>query len=283
MAEPRTPLPAMSEDALAAALRDLATALDLPTSAAPGAEDLAVRVRQRIVETGIEPRQRGWQSLPGRGWRLRRSLVLAVAALLVLAAVAAAVGLGLPGLRFVFGEAPAVPSAVPAATPTGGAIGAPGSTLGLGAAVSFAEAERLAELDLRLPPDPSIGPPEATYLGPGGRVSLVWAARPGLPDPGSDGIGLLLSEFRGSVDAGYYEKAIESRAQVTPVSVDGRPGYWISGVPHFFVFVDADGEFVEDTHRMVGDTLVWTDGDVTYRLESGLGVDEAIALAETLE
>ena len=33
---------------------------------------------------------------------------------------AAAVGLGPPGLRFVFGEAPAVPSVVPVATPTGG-------------------------------------------------------------------------------------------------------------------------------------------------------------------
>ena len=44
----------------------------------------------------------------------------------------------------------------------------------------------------------------------------------------------------------------------------------------------ASGVEVEDTRRSVGDTLIWTDGDVTYRLESRLAMADAIRLAESL-
>jgi hypothetical protein len=39
---------------------------------------------------------------------------------------------------------------------------------------------------------------------------------------------------------------------------------------------------VFDSRRIVGDTLLWARGGVTYRLESGLDRAAAIALAETL-
>ena len=42
---------------------------------------------------------------------------------------------------------------------------------------------------------------------------------------------------------------------VTPVTVGGNPGYWISGPPHFFYYVDPSGKDVDDSHRIVGDTL----------------------------
>ena len=66
-------------------------------------------------------------------------------------------------------------------------------------------------------------------------------------------------------------------------SVDGARGYWIDGPPHFFMYIDANGDPVDDSRRLVGDTLIWTDGDVTFRLESSLGRDRAIELAESLE
>jgi len=64
--------------------------------------------------------------------------------------------------------------------------------------------------------------------------------------------------------------------------VDGVTGYWISGAPHEIVFVDEHGYPVFDSRRIVGDTLLWARGDVTYRLESGLDQAAAIALAHSL-
>jgi hypothetical protein len=155
-------------------------------------------------------------------------------------------------------------------------------TLGLGTSVTLEEAERLAGLDLVLPPDPAIGPPDAVFVN-AGRVSLVWEARPGLPVAGTDGIGLLISEFRGTVDDGYYRKVLNAPARVTEVSVGGAPGFFISGPPHYFIYVDETGRDVDASHRVVGDTLIWSNGPVTYRLESALDVDAAIRLAESLE
>jgi hypothetical protein len=153
--------------------------------------------------------------------------------------------------------------------------------MGLGTNVSLEEAARIAGLELILPPDPAIGPPEEAYVFVN-RAALVWPERPGLPADPATGVGLLLSEFRGTVDEGYYQKTLESETQVVPVTVNGDRGYWIGGPPHFFYYVDPTGRAVDDTHRSVGNTLIWSDGDVTYRLESQLGMDEAIRLAESL-
>ena len=67
------------------------------------------------------------------------------------------------------------------------------------------------------------------------------------------------------------------------VTVDGAPGYWVSGDAHLFFFTDADGDFIDDGRRWVGDALVWSDGTTTYRLESALGLEASIRLAESLE
>ena len=213
---------------------------------------------------------------------LRRSLLVAVAALLILAAVAGAVGLGVPGIRILFGgptPPPSIASPSPAASPSGSP--SLGALLGLGTKLPIDESERLAGIDLVLPTDPEIGPPDAAYLF-ANRVALVWGERPGLPADPSSGVGLLISEFRGTVDQGYYGKTLDSDAVVIPVTVGDNRGYWISGPPHFFFYVDPSGRDIDDTHRLVGDTLIWADGDVTYRLESQLGMEEAIRVAESL-
>ena len=282
MAESRQPLQAISDDTLANALRELGASVAFPSSGGSGSQaDLAARARARIVALDIRPR--GIRRWPGVGFGfkvrpMRRALVLALAALLVLAAIAGAVGLGLPGLRIIFGD---VPSARPTASLPRASSSAPlGSDLGLGTPLPLAEVERLAGVDLILPPD-VIGPPDVAYLA-GERAALVWATRPGLPPTQGAGIGLLISEFRGFVESGYYSKILGGATKLTRVTVNGSPGYWIDGDPHFFYYVGADGEPVDDTHRVVGDVLMWTSGEVTYRLESGLDMDAAIELAESL-
>ena len=111
-------------------------------------------------------------------------------------------------------------------------------------------------------PIPSVGPPDAAYIddAKGGQVTLVWAARPELPATLEPGVGLLLSQFRGTVDDGFFNKAIDGGTTVEPVPVGGRAGYWLSGDPHVFFWEGPDG-FVDDTRRWVGDTLLWSDGD----------------------
>jgi hypothetical protein len=39
---------------------------------------------------------------------------------------------------------------------------------------------------------------------------------------------------------------------------------------------------VFDSRRIVGDTLLWARDGITYRLESALGMDAAVRLADTL-
>lgn len=67
------------------------------------------------------------------------------------------------------------------------------------------------------------------------------------------------------------------------MTVNGWQGYWISGPPHFFYYIDPDNKVVDDGHREVGDVLIWSTGETTYRLESGLDMEGAIRLAETLD
>ncbi len=40
---------------------------------------------------------------------------------------------------------------------------------------------------------------------------------------------------------------------------------------------------IDDGRRWVDDALAWTDGTITYRIESALGRDGSIELAESLE
>ena len=188
----------------------------------------------------------------------------------------------MPGIRILFGGPTPPPSTVAPGSPTpGGSLGTLGQSLGLGTTVSLDDAARLGGLELVLPPDPAIGPPDAAYLF-ANRVALVWGERPGLPANSETAIGLLLSEFRGTVDQGYYTKSLDSDATVTPVTVGDGSGYWISGPQHFFFYTNPNGTVIDDSHRVVGDTLIWSDGDVTYRMESELGMDESIELAEAL-
>ena len=85
---------------LEAALRDLGANLAWPSAtAAPDAPDVASIVRSRIEAAAVlPPARRGWTWRPAR-----RALVLALVAVLAIAAVASAIGFGLPGLRLIFG------------------------------------------------------------------------------------------------------------------------------------------------------------------------------------
>ena len=217
-------------------------------------------------------------------WRpARRGLVLALAALVALAAVAAAAGIGLPGLRIIFlppGATPVGPSAgsSPLPTSSGSAALGLGSALGLGARTDLAGAAAIAGFEILVPE--RLGPPDEVYTM-NRRVTLVWRSDADLPRMASD-IGLLVTQFRGTVDPGFYEKQVTAGTTVLPVRVGSSPGYWLEGAPHTLVYRDLSGAFLEETRRTVGDALIFRRGDLTFRIESALGRDETIALATSL-
>jgi hypothetical protein len=297
---------------LEADLRDLAGFLSVPAIAdgAGAALDPARAARLRIEQAGAGAavagtRRHPWARLaPGAGrWtgraggrRLGRSTVFALVAVIVLSAVVGAIGLGVPGIRILPappGSAAASPtpsastpqvSTVPAtgpATPVPTIPGPPGAGLGLGDPIAVADAGSAVDFPVRLPTAPGVGAPTSAWLLDG-RLSLVWPSSVALPSTAEPGIGLILSEFRGSLDPGYFAKILGQGTTVSPVTVDGVTGYWISGESHEIVYVDANGQPVFDSRRSVDDTLIWARGDVTYRLESGLGRAQSIAMANSL-
>jgi len=89
-------------------------------------------------------------------------------------------------------------------------------------------------------------------------------------------------ELRAAVDAEWIEKLIHNGTEVETVAVGDAPGYWIEGERHFLAYRAPDGTRIEDSIRVVGNTLLWTRDGVTYRLEGELTRDEAIELAGTL-
>jgi hypothetical protein len=129
-----------------------------------------------------------------------------------------------------------------------------------------------------------VGRPAAAFAGwPDGGVSLVWAAEDGLPalDPAEpDGAALIVTVFPDGSEG--YHKAATRETGVVGVEVGGTPGYWLSGGPHDVEVLGPGAQPVPGGVRLAGDTLLWTDGHVTYRLESGLDRNRAIALAETI-
>ena len=293
MPDPARRMPIADVD-LEAALRDLAGSLALPARGGAAVPDPARRARLRIEqgEVGARPSGRWAWLAPSPGRRFGRGLSLALVAVVVVAAIAGAIGLGLPGIRIV--PAPSGSTAVGSATPAPGASGSPvetsasptiarplGVLLDLGNQIAVADAPTAVDFPIRLPTAHDIGSPASAWLLDG-RLSLVWPATTALPSTQEPGVGLIVSEFRGSIDSGYFQKVVGPDTKITAVSVDGTTGYWISGAPHEIVFIGTDGEPVFDSRRIVGDTLLWARGDVTYRLESGLDQAAAIALANSL-
>jgi len=270
VAEPR--LLQLSEDELTAAIESLGSAVAWPEPRlAAGGPDLATRVRARLVAR---------PAAVGRPRPLRWVVVLAVALLVLLAAVATAAVLGVPGIRLIFGD----PGGNPPPAVASPSIGAQtGAGLGLGDSVPVSQLEERAGFPVRIPGDPGLGPPDGSYVSDRDEVALVWAPTDALPPTIEPDVGLLLMQFRGSVSPEPIGKIISSGTTVEPVRLGDGPAYWISGDPHVYFYIDPDGRFIEEGRRWVGDALIWQQGELTYRIETSLGRDAAVRIAESLD
>jgi hypothetical protein len=104
--------------------------------------------------------------------------------------------------------------------------------------------------------------------GPAQVVILAWTDETA-PDT------VTLSLYQMAEDA-YFAK-IEPRV-IEETEVNGQPAIWAEGP---YVLLNRSGE--REFRRLVeGSVLIWTDGAVTYRLETALGLSEARRIAESL-
>ncbi len=278
--------PPLSDEQLQQALVELSRQIAYPPT-----RDLAEVVRARLQATppggsATTPslrQDRGWRRYRLRtGWRLAAALLAILLVLIGVLALSAGARatlsrwLGLPGVVFI--THPTVPT--PAPQPVGAA-------LQLGQRVTFAAAQRQLPYRLLMPTQPAFARPDEVYLEhlpPPGQVSLVYRARPGLPRAGQIGVGLLLTEFIGDLNPEriFFMKGMEPGTRVEQISVNGEPGYWLSGRPHLFLYLASNGEVQTEDIRLAGNTMLWQHGQLTLRLESSLGKQAALRIATSM-
>jgi hypothetical protein len=113
-------------------------------------------------------------------------------------------------------------------------------------------------------------------------VTLVYSTRPGIPVASQTGVAVLVTEARGSVDSNFFSKMVGSDATIDPVTVAGHKGYWIAGSPHIFIFLDANGDFRDETMRLATNTLILDVGGTVVRIEGNLTKAQAVQIATSL-
>lgn len=135
-------------------------------------------------------------------------------------------------------------------------------------------AERALEALGRQPRLPSdLAEPDAWFERPDGTVVAVWAPTGEMPEIGTSGAGLLLSEAA-LVDAGQSVKAIGLIDGSHFTEVGDVAGLWIAG-PHVLIPPSGDPE-------SVGNVLLWVVDGIEFRLESALPLPAAAAIAESV-
>jgi hypothetical protein len=291
------PTTTMSDADLEAVLLDLGGALaPMP---APGLA-LAVRVRIERGEAAAPDRPTWAERLALPAVRpFRRGLVLALAAVLLIAGIAAALGFGLPGLRIVIQG--------PAPSPSAGVVGpnlSPEPSQGSPTPTPVPTPPSLESLDLgdpaaaaiavgypiKLPTLPELGQPLGVYARgdpPGARISAIYGANPSFAadsnPPIVEGrpVAIIVMEFPGLLDEGFLKKIVEPGTTIQTQTVNGHEGFWIAGEPHELFYVDPNNTAQHDAIRIAGNVLAWNDGDLTFRIEGARDLATALRIAES--
>jgi len=154
----------------------------------------------------------------------------------------------------------------------------------LGRPVSLDAARATVDFPVLVPA--ALGAPDEVRLAEaptGALIYLVYAESAALPPAPGTGIGALVTQFRASLAGGTLTKVVAPDGSVEEVEVRGIPGLWIAGEMHLIALLLPDGSIVEDSIRLAANTLLWEEGGITYRIESALGLGEALEIAESME
>jgi hypothetical protein len=252
----------------------------------PATPDLALTIRARIATSPI-PLKAGTPPWAGRvaGWSQSRWALAAVAVVVALVALFAYTPTREAIANWVnvhtrFQQVPHLP------TPTPLPPGPLGTRLGLGSQTTLGDASGALKWHLLVPS--SLGQPDEVYLQlptlgpPQGEVTLVYSGRPGIPTSAQTGVGVLVTEARGSVNADFFGKMLGPDAKLEAVTVNGHQGFWISGAPHGFLLIDSNGNVRDETFRLATNTLLIDDGGTIVRIEGNLTKAQAFQIAASL-
>jgi hypothetical protein len=229
----------------------------------PPTPDLAARVRERIAAERA-PRRRV-TLFPGR-----RALVVALAVL----AVAVGALMAVPGTRAAILEFFGLKGITIERVESLPTVPKNANLANLGERMSLDQARGRVDFEVVVPE--ALGEPDEVYYSdfpPGGMVSFVYGSA---EEPRA-----LLTQFRASVDEFFFKK-VTAGTEVETVTVGGRPGFYLSGEPHVFGYVDAEGQFRQETVRLVGNVLLWERGDLTLRLEGDITKTDALRIARSM-
>ncbi|HEX6061505.1 MAG TPA: hypothetical protein VF001_05500 [Candidatus Limnocylindria bacterium] len=275
----------MADDQLAEALTDLGTRI-----AWPPVPDMRVRVLARI---SAPRRSEWWRALWSPRYAFAPVLVtiaFVLVAVLVFSPQARATATDILRLRGVEIFRGPVPSATPSPPRSPGSIQTPTPfpAAGLGVLVSLDEAKARAGYAVVMPTDPALGMPDQVYLRAtptSTAVSLVYTQRAGIPTSPQAGVAAIVTEFSGAtVDEQFFGKVIDPSTTVETVTINGQPGFWIQGTPHFFFYRPAGNPAAveQETLRLAGNTLIWTQGGLLLRLEAQVNQATALRIAASV-
>ena len=241
------------------ALLDLGRSVEFPPT-----PELSTRVRQRLAE---QPARR-W-TIP-RPYRSRLLIALAVLAVAI-GAVMAVPQTRAAILRFFHLRGVTIERVNELPTVS---IQRHFNKLFVGEKVSLDEARKRADFKVVVPE--ALGEPDGIYFQetpPGGMVSFVYGT---LEHPRA-----LFTEFRARVQDVIFKKAAAG-TRIESVRIGDREGYWLSGAPHEFTYIDTYGQFRQELVRLAGNTLIWERGPVTLRLEADINRSEALKIARSV-
>jgi hypothetical protein len=138
--------------------------------------------------------------------------------------------------------------------------------------MTLEQAQQTVAYPLLLPSYPStLGLPDRVFVqdADGDMTVLVWT------DPQQPDQVLMSLHF---LPAGSWAIKKMAPQSIQETTVNGQPAIWAIG-PYPMLLSNGNMQFL----RMVdGHVLIWTEGDITYRLETDLSLDEAIRVAESL-
>jgi hypothetical protein len=235
----------------------------------PATPDITAAVVRRIAEEKIQGSRLRSVRHFSRRW-LATALAIFIVILVALSLV--------PGVRAQFIEFLQVgplrifftnptPSVIPKET-----MAAPASLLELAGQTTLSDARNRWDYPIRLPTYPSdLGAPDVVFLqGPVDEtLILVWLES---NDPNQVYMAL---QVMAPGDARYSKSA---PLTVEETKVNGDEAYWIIG-DHLLEMKSGDYEL---TRLVEGHILAWSDGELTYRLESSFEMEEAVRIAESL-
>ncbi len=203
------------------------------------------------------------------------ALAILLAALFSVPSVRAGViqFLQIGAVRIFVGPPTATPNPVPGSTITPAPTPPPlGQVLNLAGETQIRDLKGRLGFTVRLPSYPTdLGLPDGVFVQnlAGPAAIFVWL------DPADRSrVRLALHELSSDM---MIEKA--NPVVIETTSVNGQAAIWTTG-PYIVQAANRDMDF---RYTVVGHVLIWTEGQVTYRLETDLSLEEAVKIAESLE